>query len=496
MPPHWVFDAENDESSANRDRDLNGGGVGNEIFGAPKILLPYFLAFMLDAIAIGLVMPVLPFTIIELGASAMQLSLVVSANYIAQSFGVIVMGRVSDYYGRRIVMLVCMMASTLSYLSLSNSYSLLGIALSRIISGSFGGLLPIMQSAVADVANPIDRPKYLGRIVATFGLGFVLGPALSTMLSSLLTRQKILFAACLPFAGWITVYMFGVETKKSFTISNTSSSSATAIVTTSTSVHNTPNKAVKSPIVASTPARHFLHHNRNSNKSFISFEILLLVINGFCIMYAFATETIYAMFMKDVFGLGEESLSLLFASNGVFIGVFQVFFIKPLIVKLGKHATLAFGSMLLSIGMCGFALIRHRVMHFGLFTLHIIGYSIADTTLASLISMYSSSMNQGRNLSYNQAAQSCARVVGPLLAGFLYEYDKGMSQPAASQEINQLVLPIMPQGSLPFVAGAMLPAFAVFIPLYLYMKEMPMKRKVGVESNLDSRFAAVEANYD
>jgi MFS family permease len=484
--PQWSLtdNSETPGAVGQSSKQENGTATpSSEILGIPISLMPYYVAFMLDAIAIGLVMPVLPFTIIELGASALQLSLVVSANYIAQSLGVILMGRISDYYGRKIVMLVCLGASAASYVSLSNSYSLLGIALSRIISGSFGGLLPVMQSAVADVASPIDRPKYLGRIVAVFGLGFVIGPAFSSLMSSYRTRQKILVAAALPFIGWLIIYFFGRETKQVFITQSTAMAAS--------SVHSTP-KVCKLPTTSKTgrPTSH--------SPQAVSFDVMLLVINGFCIMYAFATETIYAMFMKDIFGYGEDSLSLLFASNGVFIGIFQVFFIKPLIVRLGKHATLAFGSMLLSIGMCGFALIRHQVIHFVLFTIHIIGYSIADTTLASLISTYSSAMNQGRNLSYNQAAQSCARVVGPLLAGFLYEYDKDIAKPTSPastvliQSSSPVMLPLMPQGSLPFVAGAMLPAFAVFIPLYLYMKEMPLKRKIGGEIDLESKCGDVD----
>eukprot|EP01037_Dinobryon_pediforme_P043376 gene43376-54363_t len=62
-------------------------------------------------------------------------------------------------------------------------------------------------------------------------------------------------------------------------------------------------------------------------------------------MFAFATETIYAMFIKDSFGYGESTLSTIFAINGLFIGLFQVFFIKPVISMIGKHATLALGNV-------------------------------------------------------------------------------------------------------------------------------------------------------
>lgn len=81
----------------------------------------------------------------------------------------------------------------------------------------FGGMLPVMQSCVADVSNENDRPKYIGRIMATFGMGFVLGPALSALISSsslvLSTRDKIQLSALLPLTGFIISFIFFKETK-------------------------------------------------------------------------------------------------------------------------------------------------------------------------------------------------------------------------------------------------------------------------------------------
>jgi len=138
-------------------------------------------------------------------------------------------------------------------------------------------------------------------------------------------------------------------------------------------------------------------------------------------MYAFSTESIYAIFLKDSFGYGESVLSILLALTGGTIGVIQIFFIRSLVESIGKHATLGFGNTLLAIGMLGVAFVRQQHIHFTLFVIHIIGFSLADTALASLISRYSSPSSQGRDLAFNQAAQSCAKVLSPVVAGFLYE---------------------------------------------------------------------------
>lgn len=408
-----------------------------ELLGVPSELLPLYISFMFDAVATGLAMPLLPFYVMELGANALQLSLVISSNYVAQMVGCLVMGRVSDKYGRRVVLLSCLGASSLSYACVSRATSLKEVAFSRIICGIFGGLVPVMQSCVADVASQGDRPKYLGRVMATFGLGFVLGPALSASLPFLSTRQKVRVAALLPLLGFLVSLFFFKETKKSI-------SAASSII----SVNRSKGKQMPSSSVPVVEKR--------------SDSVLLLVLNGFLIMYAFATETIYAIFIKDSFGYGERALSTLFAVNGVFIGIFQVFLIKPLVNLVGKHVTLIIGNFLLAIGMVGVALVRRESFHFLLFAVHIVGYSIADTALASLISRYSPESSQGRDLALNQAAQACGRVLSPLIAGLLYERSKRSKT--------------LPLGALPFLAGSIFPAAAICIPSLLYIRSVRRKK--------------------
>ena len=410
-----------------------------EFFGVPKVLFPLYIAFMLDAISVGLAMPLLPFYVMELGANALQLSVVVSSTYVAQTIGCMVMGQVSDRYGRRIVLCMCLAASSLSYFCVSKARTLTGVAAARIIAGSLGGLVPVMQSCVADVSSQIERPKYLGRIMATFGMGFVLGPMLSALTSGLSTRHKIRLSGLLPLTGLAIAILFFKETKKN--VDN--------------SVPNNPQSTSKISVASSrTPS--------STKKPPVESAVMLLVLNGFLMMYAFATETIYAMFMKDSFGYGERALSTLFALNGFLIGIFQIFFIKPMIGMLGKHATLAIGNFLLAAGMVGVALVRNEPVHFFLFAAHIVGYSIADTALASLISRYSATATQGRDLALNQAAQSCARVLSPLFAGLLYEKSKQLGT--------------LPVGALPFLAGAAFPAIGISIPALLYIRSVQRKR--------------------
>jgi len=133
----------------------------------------------------------------------------------------------------------------------------------------------------------------------------------------------------------------------------------------------------------------------------------------------------------------------------------QVLLIKPLVQRVGQRGTLMLGNAFLAMGMLGLAVVRNKVKHFVLFSTHIVAYTVAETALVSLISRYSALQSQGRDLALNQAAQACARVFSPLLAGLLYEHSK------------QSTLLVLPVGALPFVVGGLCALVAVVIPALL-----------------------------
>lgn len=298
--------------------------------------------------------------------------------------------------------------------------------------------MPVMQSAVADATSLADRPKYIGRLSATFGMGFVLGPALSVLFSNLLPAEKIRIAAGLPLLGFLVILLFAEETKR-----NLKSEVLLSRTTKSKAFEKLSNDV---PLSVSI-----------ENKA-LSKDVLLVVMNGFLIMCALGTETVYAMFIKDTFGYEEFVLSGLFAVNGLFIGAFQVFLVNPLVESIGPYGTLALGNLLLGVGMLGLALIRSKVCHFFLFSCHLLGYSIADTAVVSLISHYSASSSLGRDLSLNQASQSCARTFSPLIAGLLYEHSKRESLCGENW---------FPVGALPFIAGGVCSLCALIVPALL-----------------------------
>lgn len=271
-----------------------------------------------------------------------------------------------------------------------------------------------------------------------------MGPLLSAALPRLATRRKILLAASLPLLGFAMAAVFSRETKRD--VASPWGANKKKIY--QQSIDGQPKRDSESSLTAPSTAS-------SASAATVCKEVKLLVLSGFLAMFSFSTESIYAVFAKESFDFGERALSLLLAGTGLFVGCFQVSFIRPLIALLGKHATLTFGNLILTIGMLGIGIVRKPLaVHVVMFVAHILGFAIADTALASLIIRYSDPRTQGRDLALNQAAQACARILSPLAAGYLY----GRSKEGVG---------LFPSGSLPFLVGAISSSLASTIPLLL-----------------------------
>jgi MFS family permease len=416
-----------------------------EMLGVPKITVPAFAAFILDSIAVGLVMPCLPFFVASFGANTFHLSMILSVNFAAQMIGSVAMGRVSDTLGRKRALQVALGISALGIWLLGRANSIPWIFFARICSGSSGGLIPIMQACVIDTCSKEDREKYLGRIQAAFGAGIIVGPLLNMLfLSSWSVRSKLLVSTVFPLVG--------------------------LAVTTVSFRDSRPVIAASTASPASVEARHAAESTASAAAAAQSrVPLILLKANGFALMYAFATEGIYAMLMKDSFGLGETALSYLFASCGIIVFGFQVFLIKTAVIALGKLSTLMLGNALLAAGMAGVAVIRSASamrLHFAMFAVHVLGYSIADTALVSLLSDASMQHSIGRDLALNQAIQAGARIVSPLVAGFLYEFTR-------NKVISGIKLPV---GAASYLFGAVWPGAAAIALLIfqVFVQKTPL----------------------
>lgn len=144
-----------------------------------------FFVVLVDMLSFSVVLPLLPYLADSLGASKVQIGLLTAMYPLAQFFGAPVLGRLSDRYGRKPILLVSISGTVLGFIVLATAHLLPVLFLGRILDGLTGGNISVAQAFIADVTTAEDRGKALGLIGAAFGLGFILGPVTGGLLSSL-----------------------------------------------------------------------------------------------------------------------------------------------------------------------------------------------------------------------------------------------------------------------------------------------------------------------
>lgn len=155
---------------------------------------------LIDAIGVGLIIPVLPRLLMTVGAIALPRAIEIGAwmglaTAFASFIGAPIIGNLSDALGRRTVLLVALGGLVLDYLLLATAPTLALIFVGRVLSGLFGGSYGAAQASIADITRPEDRARNFGMVGAAFGIGFVLGPALGGLLTTLSPRAPFYAAA-------------------------------------------------------------------------------------------------------------------------------------------------------------------------------------------------------------------------------------------------------------------------------------------------------------
>lgn len=160
-------------------------------------LLPIFLIVLVDVLGLTIILPLLPFYAEHLGASAMVVGMLISSYAFCQLIAGPILGRLSDHMGRKPLLIVSQMGTFVGFLILAWAGSLWMVFLSRVIDGLTAGNLSLAQAYIADVTTPENRAKSFGVIGVAFGIGFLIGPAISGYLAQFGYVYPILAAAFL-----------------------------------------------------------------------------------------------------------------------------------------------------------------------------------------------------------------------------------------------------------------------------------------------------------
>ncbi len=157
-----------------------------------KALIPILGITLVDVLGFTMLIPILPYYAEHYGASPVAVGLIYSTVAFFALFAAPLWGRLSDRIGRKGVLLAAQIASAIGFLMLGFGGALWVIYVARAIEGLGGGGLGVTQAYVSDVTTPQERARAFGLVGATFGVGFLIGPALSGVLGALRLRRAAL----------------------------------------------------------------------------------------------------------------------------------------------------------------------------------------------------------------------------------------------------------------------------------------------------------------
>jgi DHA1 family tetracycline resistance protein-like MFS transporter len=387
---------------------------------------------LLDLIGFGIVLPILPLWAERFGARPGTIGALVATYSAFQLVCAPLWGRLSDRVGRKPVLVLSLVGTAAGSLLTGLASSMVLLFVGRAIDGMSGGSVAVAQAAVADVAEPSERPRLLGLIGAAFGLGFVAGPALGALAALGGPRAPFLVAAGLAACNAVVAVARLPETHPHGAQGGARGGARVAAGASSAA----EGAAAQAGGPASGQAA-----NNDPRAPWRRAGVARLLLVAFTSLVAFsAFEATFSLFGERRLGLRLASTGAVFAGIGLAVVAANVGLVAPTVRRLGERGALRVGLALDAAGLALLAVTRSWAVLVPALLALCAGQGLVTPTLASSVAGAVRAERRGGALGLQQAAGGLARVVGPLAGGLAFQ---------------RLGVPV------PYIAGAALAALCV-----------------------------------
>ncbi|HVH38521.1 MAG TPA: MFS transporter [Gemmatimonadaceae bacterium] len=365
-------------------------------------------AFM-DMVGLLMVLPLLPFYAtrfvgkgplwraldsIGMGGEGAAIALLVSMFAVAQLLSAPMWGRVSDKFGRRPALLIGLAASVVAYVVFAFAHSLELLFLSRIVQGAGGGTVGVIQAYVADATKAQDRAKSLGWLSAATNAGVALGPVLGSMSARMGPEAPGLFAAALTLVNMVFAWKYLVESNEQVGLRTAErpavSRSRTALLRVTT-------------------------HPRDPASRLI--WIYAIGMGAFQGMTA-----ILALFLFARFGIDETSIGWVFMYIGILSVLARALLLGPAVDRYREPRLSRYGIVLLALGLALLPLSHNYPMLAISIALIPLGTAFTFPCVTGMLSQVIPNHERGLYMGVQQTFGGLARVIGPIWAGFAFDY--------------------------------------------------------------------------
>jgi DHA1 family tetracycline resistance protein-like MFS transporter len=376
-----------------------------------------FIAVLLDMLALGVMIPVLPKLIEQFSsgdtARAAEIFGLFGAVWALMQFLVSpLIGALSDRFGRRPVILISSFGQALDYILMALAPNLLWLFIGRVISGITASNIAAAFAYVADVTPAEQRAKSFGLIGAAFGAGFVLGPAVGGLLGGIDPRLPFWASAGLSLANacyglFILPESLPREQRAKFEWRRANPIGSLAL----------------------------LRSHR---------ELLGLAISNFLAYLAHVVlPSVFVLYAGYRYGWDERAVGLTLALVGVCAIVVQSLLVGPAVARFGERTALILALICGAIGMTIFGLAPTGIAFLvGVPVMSLWGLS--GPALQGLMTRRVGANEQGQLQGANSSIMGIANLVGPLIFATIFAYSigggRGWNLPGASFLLAALLL--------------------------------------------------------
>jgi DHA1 family tetracycline resistance protein-like MFS transporter len=347
-----------------------------------------------DVLGLTIILPLLPFYAEKFGASPAVVGLLVSSYAFCQLIAGPLLGRLSDRMGRRPLLLVSQAGTFIGFLILAYAHALWMVFLSRIIDGATAGNLSLAQAYISDVTKPEDRAKSFAIIGIAFGMGFLIGPAISGFLAGYSYQYPIFAASALSATSILCTYF---------------------LLPTTRPVHDDSRK------LALLDWGNYVRYFRQPELAPLLWQFLAFVMSFSLFMSGFALFA-ERRFKWSGHAFGAKEVGYAFAYFGLLAVILQGGFMGRLVKAMGEAKLVRVGFLLSTIGVAalGFTYGIPWLMVVG--AVASIGTAIVRAPLTSMITQKTSRSEQGTVLGLTQSLNSVSAIVAPAVGGLLIDH--------------------------------------------------------------------------
>ncbi|MBO9633580.1 MAG: TCR/Tet family MFS transporter [Chitinophagaceae bacterium] len=361
-----------------------------------------FVTILIDVIGFGIIIPVLPDLIMELGhvdnSKASTIGGWMLTAYAAMQFICApLLGNLSDKYGRRPILLFSLFGFAVDYMLMGFAPTLAWLFVGRIIAGITGASFTTASAYIADISEPEKRAQNFGIIGAAFGVGFIIGPFIGGMLGGLGVRVPFFVCAGLTILNWLYGYFILPESLKK---------------------ENRREFEWK----RANPVGSLLHLKKYPAITGLVISLVIIYIASH------AVQTNWAYYGKEKFNWGHFEIGVSLGVVGLMVGLVQGLLIRKTIPLFGQEKSIYYGFLLYGLGMLLFALATQGWMMYVFTVVYCLG-GIGNPALMGVISNHVPANEQGELQGALTSLMSVTAIIGPPIMTQMFRFFTEKSAP-------------------------------------------------------------------